>query len=236
MISQNLAANLYAEPHITVAHACSESGSNAKKSPPFLIPISRSGGLIKKATMAGLKMTWRSPLKRVSIIIIIASITLFAVVQTHSLAQQKKPVGKKTTKPAPAPTPDMRAQAGLVAGQIKNVSNFIYLFGKIVNGFEVADEQAKSNQLPDKIAAMNKESKEKLVAKIKDLRAGLEGLATGIQADQSLQVQYLKISYATEAVVDAERLTQAERYDEAGKSLIAVVERLTDTIVSMRLP
>ena len=28
--------------------------------------------------------------------------------------------------------------------QIKNVSNFIYIYGKVVNGLEVADEQAKS--------------------------------------------------------------------------------------------
>ncbi|HKE03452.1 MAG TPA: hypothetical protein VKE91_05310, partial [Blastocatellia bacterium] len=74
-----------------------------------------------------------------------------------------------------------------------------------------------------------------LILRISDLRAGLENLAKSFQSNQRLQVQYLKLTYATNAVLNAQRLAVAGQYDEAGKSLVTVVERLTDTMVSMRL-
>jgi len=182
-----------------------------------------------------------SLLKRVSIFTVIVLIALGAASQARSIAQQKqqpKQQQKRPTrgvKPTPTPTPDMRAEASEVAAQIKNVSNFIYIYGKVVNGLEVADDQAKSNQASPETQAKIKESKATLIAKIKDVRIGLEDLANNFQANPRLQVQYLKLAYATEAALNAERLAATGRYNDAGKYLVTVVERLTDTIISMRL-
>jgi len=152
---------------------------------------------------------------------------------SSSAAQKKKPAPRP--KPTPTPVPDMRAEASQVATQIKNVSNFIYVYGKIVNSLEVADEQAKNKQTSPEIQAKNQKSKDALILRISDLRAGLENLAKSFQSNQRLQVQYLKLTYATNAVLNAQRLAVAGQYDEAGKSLVTAVERLTDTMVSMRL-
>jgi hypothetical protein len=182
-----------------------------------------------------------SLLKRVSIFTLIVLIALGAASQARSIAQQKqqpKQQQKRPTrgaKPTPTPTPDMRAQASEIAAQIKNVANFIYIYGKVVNTIEVAEDQAKNNQTSPEIQAKNKKSKEALIASVNGLRAGLENLANSFQANPRLQVQYLKVSYATEAAINAERLAAAGRYQDAGKSLVTVVERLTDTIISMRL-
>ena len=181
-------------------------------------------------------------MKRVSIFTVIVLIALGAASQARSLAHQQKQQPKQQQKrptrgsrPAPTPTPDMRAEAAEVAAQIKNVSNFIYIYGKVVNGLEVADEQAKSNLTSPETQAKVKESKDKLIAKIRDLRIGLENLASNFQANPRLQVQYLKLSFATEAAINSERLAAAGRYNDAGKYLVTVVERLADTIISMRL-
>jgi hypothetical protein len=182
-----------------------------------------------------------SLLKRVSIFTVIVLIALGAASQARSIAQQKqqpKQHQKRPTrgaKPTPTPPPDMRAEASQVAAQIRKVSNFIYIYGKVVNGLEVADEQAKNDQISPKAQALNKENKDKLVASINGLRAEVEDLANSFQANPRLQVQYLKLSYATEAALNAGRLAAAGRYDEAGKFLVTVVERLSDTIISMRL-
>jgi len=183
-----------------------------------------------------------SLLKRVSIFTAIVLIALGAASQARSIAQQQKQQPKQQQKrptrgarPTPTPTPDMRAEASEVAAQIKNVSNFIYIYGKVVNGLEVADEQAKSNLASPETQARIKESKATLIAKIKDVRIGLEDLANNVQANPRLQGQYLKVSYATEAALNAERLVAAGRYNDAGKFLVTVVERLTDAIISMRL-
>jgi len=178
-------------------------------------------------------------LKRVSIFTLIVLVALGAASQAHSLTRQKqqpKQQQKRPTRgvrPTPTPTPDTRAEASEVVTQIRNVSNFIYIYGKVVNGLEVADEQAKSNLASPETQARIKESKDKLIAKIKDVRIGLEDLASKFQANPRLQVQYLKLAYATEAALNAERLAATGRYNDAGKFLVTTVERLADTIASM---
>lgn len=185
-------------------------------------------------------------MKRISIFIAIVLIALSVAAQAYSLAQQqqqpkpqqprrrqKKPL--RSPKPTPTPTPDMRAEAAQVATQIKNVSNFIYIYGKIVSSLEIAEEQAKNNQTSPEIQARNKQSRDVLIGRIRDLRAGLDDMANSFRANPRLQVQYLKVSYASDAVLNAERLAAAGRYNEAGQSLVTVVERLTDTLISMRL-
>jgi len=183
-----------------------------------------------------------SLLKRVSTFTVIVLIALGAASQAHSLAQQQKQQPKqqkkraaRSVKPTPTPTPDMRAEATQVATQIKNVSNFIYIYGKVVNGLEVADDQVKNNQMSPEIQTRNKASRDMLIDSMNKLRVGLDNLANSFQANPRLQVQYLKLSYATEAALNAGRLAAAGRYDEAGKFLVTLVERLTDTIISMRL-
>ena len=182
-------------------------------------------------------------MKRVSIFVLVALIAIVCAPQPSSLAQKTQPSSSAAQKkkpaprpkPTPTPAPDMRAEASQVATQIKNVSNFIYVYGKIVNSLEVADEQVKNKQTSPEIQAKNQKSKDALILRMSDLRAGLENVAKSFQANPRMQVQYLKLTYATDAVLNAQRLAVAGKYDEAGKLLITSVERLTDTMVSMRL-
>jgi hypothetical protein len=176
-------------------------------------------------------------LKRVSIFIPIFLIALGATSQSPSFAQQKQRQKKPTpgAKSKPTPAPDMRAEASQVATQIKNVTNFIFIYGKIVNTLQIDEDQVQRKETSPEIQARIKKSKDLLIARIRDLRLGLENVANGFQANPRFQVQYLKISNATEASHDAERFAAAGRYEEAGRSLVTVVERLTDTITSMRL-
>ncbi|MCI0387468.1 MAG: hypothetical protein MOB07_01685 [Acidobacteria bacterium] len=172
-------------------------------------------------------------MKRISIFLLAALIAILCAPQESFLAQKKQPA--RRAKPAPTPVPDMRAEASQVAMQIKNISNFIYVYGKIVNSLEVADEQVKNKQTSPEIQARNQKSKDALILRISDLQAGLENMAKSFKANPRLQVQYLKLTYATDAVINAKRLAAAGRYEEAGKSLVLVIERLADTVISMRL-
>jgi hypothetical protein len=176
-------------------------------------------------------------LTRISIFTAIILIMLGAASQAPSFAQkQKQKKSRAAAKPKTTPTPDMRAEAAKVAEQIKYVSNFIYIYGKVVNGLQIADEQMKTSQATPEAKAANQENKDKLIISMNRLRSGLEDLSSGFEGNQRMQVQYLKLAYATEASFEAERLAVAGRYEEAGKSLVAVVERLTDAIISMKLP
>ena len=114
----------------------------------------------------------------------------------------------------------MRAEANMVADQLKNATKFLYIYGKIANGLEINENDIKNM----------------LVSNINDLKIGLEAIARKFQANPKLTVQYLKLSIAIEAVTNAQQQASAGRYDDSGKALIAVIEKLTDTIMSMRMP
>ncbi len=164
---------------------------------------------------------------------------LMTIVVPFSLhAQKKKPTSTKKRPPAatPTPVPDMRAEAALVADQIKNVSRFLYIYGQIENSIEVVEENAKRGQNTPAVQAKNKQNMEQLVANIKNLRLGMDDLVKKFQGNTRLQVQSQKLILAAESAALAEQLAAVGKYSEAGKSLIAVNERLTDALISMRLP
>ncbi|MDX2031425.1 MAG: hypothetical protein SF339_12190 [Blastocatellia bacterium] len=171
---------------------------------------------------------------------LLLSLFLVGLLSSAAFAQTKK---RKTTtrrrapveEPAPKPILDMRPEAMAVAEQLKNVSKFVFIYGKIVNGLEVAEEQTRRGQMTAAAAAKNKQTREALIASINSLRVGIEGVSKSFQANPRMQVQYLKLSYASESTASAEQLALAGRFDEAGKALVTAVERLTDTILSMRL-
>lgn len=176
-------------------------------------------------------------MKRYSTVVLLVALAIACVFPLVSIAQKKPAPAKNrrpVTKPTPTPTPDTRVEAGQVAEQIKNVSKFIYIYGKVVNGLQIAEDQAKENKVSPAAAAQNQKSRDALVQNIRNLKVGVEGLVRSFQNNSRLQVQALKVAFALDAANDAERLAAAGRYDEAGKSLIAVVERLTDTMMAMR--
>jgi len=175
-------------------------------------------------------------LKRFSTVALTLLFLIVCAFPLVSVAQRKSGTKRRTTatKPKPTPTPDLRVEAGQVADQIKNFSKFIYIYGKIVNGFEMADEQARLGEMKPDVAARNQQSKAALVNNVRSLKTGVESLAQSFQNNPRLQVQYLKLSFAVDAANEAEKLAAAGRYDEAGKSLVTVIERLTDTVLAMR--
>jgi hypothetical protein len=146
---------------------------------------------------------------------------------------QRRPTPKPTPTPTPAPL-NLSAEAAQVAEQIKLISRFLYVYGKVTNGLELAEEQNRRGELTSTAAAQNQKSKETVVGNISGLRAGVANLLTRFQHNARLQVYYLKVSNAVDAVANAERLAGSNRFDEAGKSLVLAVERLTDVMLALR--
>jgi hypothetical protein len=154
--------------------------------------------------------------------------------QTKRKSTRPKP---RTTAPAPEPAPppvNLSAESAFVAEQIKIVTRFVYVYGKIANGLELAEEQLKRGELSATEQANNRKTKDAVVNNINGVRTGLETLAGRFQANARLQVQYLKLSYAAEAAANAERLVTTGRFDEAGKSLVIAVERLAEVMQALR--
>lgn len=173
-------------------------------------------------------------MKRTSTIALLIALMLLCALPLTSFAQKRPATKPRRTAPPPPPALDLRAEGAQVAEQIKNFSRFLYTFGKITNGFEIAEDQTKRGEMTPAAAAIIQQNKDALYKQVSTLRAGLDGLARSLQANPRLQVQYLKVSYAAEAAAEADRLAAATRWNEAGKALTMVIERLAEGLASFR--
>ena len=166
------------------------------------------------------------------------TLLLFTNALTTASAQRRKSTAKRPApKPTPTPTPaplNLSAEAAQVGEQIKLITRFLYIYGKVANGLELAEEQNRRGELSQAALAQNRQSKEAVVNNLNGLRTGVSNLLTRFQNNSRLQVQYLKVSNAVDAVTNAERLAGNSRFDEAGKSLVLAIERLTDVLLALR--
>jgi hypothetical protein len=172
--------------------------------------------------------------------LLILSMAVALVFSGSALAQQKRTstARKKTTPAAKPATPDLRAEAGQVTEQLKLLTRFIYVYGKTANGLEMAELQAKqeatSAELQAKLQAKNKQTRSSLVASIGSLKDGIDRVGQRFHDNQYLQIQYLKVLSASEAIASAQQLASDGKFDEAGRTLVAAADRLADAAVATR--
>ena len=155
-------------------------------------------------------------------------------------AQKRKPV--KVAKPkartavvkesAPPPL-NLSADAALLAEQIKVITRFTFVYGKVANSLEFAADEEKKGQASAAVIEQTRKGRDIIVANIADLTTGLEKVTARFQSNARLQVQYLKVSYAAEALTNAKNLAAAGQLNEAGKALVLTVERLADAMLSL---
>ena len=167
---------------------------------------------------------------------ILMSLLVIACLSSVIVIAQTKRTTKTTKKPPPAKPvpPDFTAEREKVGIQISNVAKFIYVYGKIVNGLELAAQQANATPASDGVAAKNQQAKDGVVANIGNLKAGIDNLAGSFRSDTRLQVQYLKLTGASDAIGSAQLAASGARYDEAGKLLVTAVEKLTEALLSVK--
>jgi hypothetical protein len=173
---------------------------------------------------------------------LVLTLALIPLLVPHTFAQKRS----RTTQPQkrgsvtrqravtpPAP-PVFREEAAALAEQLKVVTRFLYLYGRVANGLETADAQEKRGELSRTLIEQNKQNKTRVVENIRTLRAGLDGLLTRFQNNSKLQPQAFKILSATEDAANAEQLAANGRFDEAGRLLVKVAEKLAEVTVETR--
>ena len=170
----------------------------------------------------------------------IATATLVAILiapagalgQTRSRSSRPKPAPKTTT--APPVSAARTAGATRVADQIKLMTKFIYLLGGVTSGIAAVDEAAKRNEASPAVLQKNQESKAQVKQYIQNFRVGLDKLETDFRATPELQPYYIKLAGSASGAATAEEQAAANQFDAAGRSLLNVINRLTDVLVIMR--
>lgn len=168
------------------------------------------------------------------------ALILLLVVSPAGLAQKKKrtPTTQRnrtaTPAPAPPPAPDTRKEATEVANTLKALTKFLFLYGKIANGLEVAEDQAKRTRVPANVIEQNVKNKNGVLTGIAGLKEQVDKLGQVLQANPRLQVPYVNLAGVTQKIVEAQGLIQNNQFDEAGRSLVTAVERLTDILLQVK--
>ena len=149
-----------------------------------------------------------------------------------TMAQTRKRAARKPPAPAAKPAA-VRAGATQVANQVKNLTHYIYLLGGVAKGLEAADAAAARNQASAAILEQTQKSKDTVRTSLRDIRAGLDKLETDFRSNPELNRYYIRLAGSAAGAAAAEQQAAANQFDRAGRSLLEVLNRLTDVLVEM---
>lgn len=131
---------------------------------------------------------------------------------------------------------EVRVGRERIATQIKALSQFLYLLGGISKGIETA-EQANRNHEESSVAlpvAQIERNKIRVRDSIKNVRAGLDQLESSFRSNAALQSYYPNLAGVARIGQMAESQAASNNFDQAGRSLITAVNKLTDSLVALR--
>ena len=160
------------------------------------------------------------------------------LLSTTGLAQTRR----RTTR-APATPKQTSAQANAeartnganrVAEQIKNLTRFVYLLGGVAKGIEQVDDAARKNEASPAALDQNNKNKSTVKTSLQNVREGLDQLEISFRSTPELEQYYLKLAGSASGAATAEDQAAAGRFDQAGRTMLGVVNRLTDVLLAMR--
>jgi len=168
----------------------------------------------------------------------IAALLLIAVVLSpiNSFAQTRKRTTTKSSRSsATSKASDVqRDGAQRVADQIKVLTRFIYLLGGVAKGLEGVDDAARRNEASAAIIDQAARNKATVRTSIQSVREGLDKLEIDFRATPELQRYYIKLAGVAAGAASAEDQAAANQFDKAGRTLLDVVNHLTDVLLEMR--
>ncbi|HEX2268066.1 MAG TPA: hypothetical protein VHH35_00940 [Pyrinomonadaceae bacterium] len=168
--------------------------------------------------------------------IAMAVLTAIFILPSDTLGQTRR---RRTPRPNPAATAQRTAQlrtqgATRVADQIKLLTRFTYLLGGVASGIAQVDEAVRRNEASPAMVQKNQQSKATVKTSIQGFRESLDKLEIDFRATPELQPYYIKLAGVAAGAVTAEEQAAANQFDAAGRTLLNVVNRLTDVLLAMR--
>lgn len=126
------------------------------------------------------------------------------------------------------------AGAARVADQIKILTRFLYLLGGVAKSIEAADAAAQRNEASPAIIEQTQRSKASVKSSLRNVREGLDKLEIDFRASPELLRYYTRLAGVASGAATAEEQAAANQFDQAGRSMLGVVNRLTDVLLEMR--
>jgi hypothetical protein len=172
-------------------------------------------------------------LKRTTIVLL--AILFLCPISLPAQTRKRSTTKPRSTAGAPQRSSEARiAGATRVADQIKTLTKFIYLLGGVAKGIEAVDEAARRNEASPALLQQAQQNKNTVKTSIQNVREGLDKLEIDFRSTPELQPYYIKLAGVASGAADAEQQAAANQFDRAGRSLLNVINRLTDVLLAMR--
>lgn len=161
---------------------------------------------------------------------------IVAVGQTRSRTARRGTQSSKTAKTSASDAAKevTTAAANKVGDQIKNLTRFVYLLGGVAKGIEQVEEAARKNEASPAALQQNDQNKAVVKTSLRNVREGLDQLEVYFRGTPELEGYYLKLAGSASGAATAEDQAAAGHFDQAGRTLLGVVNRLTDVLLAMR--
>lgn len=177
-------------------------------------------------------------MKRIHVSLASLLLLLVLLPQSSALSQTRRRSAAQQQRRAPSNAGrqnaggDARAAgASRVAEQIKLLSRFLYLYGRITNGFDVAAEAAQRGETN---RAATEQNRAAVRGNLRNVREGLDDLELRFRTTPELQRYYTSLAGTAALAASAEEKAEADQFDKAGRALIEAVNKLTDVLLEMR--
>jgi hypothetical protein len=168
------------------------------------------------------------------LVLIVADLSVAATPQTRRHVYPKRTSSSaKAAAAAEKSAAEMRAARQEVAQEIKVLTHFMYLLGGIEKGIEMTAAAGKDHEASPVALELNDRSKAKVRASISNVRQGLEKLETDFRVNPARKNYYFYLTGLTNYGEVAETQAGASRFDEAGRSLLKALDKMTDALAAM---
>jgi hypothetical protein len=164
----------------------------------------------------------------------IALLPITCAAQTRTRRSVSTAQKRRSTASTTAASTVQHDGAMRVADQIKILSRFIYLLGGVAKGLEGVDDAARRNEASQPVLEQAKRNKITVRTSIQAVREGLDKLEIDFRTTPELERYYVKLVGVAAGAANAEDQAAADQFDKAGRTLLDVINRLTDALLEMR--
>jgi hypothetical protein len=146
---------------------------------------------------------------------------------------QRRPSAAKAATDARVDA-ERREGAERTAGQIKTLTQFLYLLGGIAKGIEATDLAVRNREASPAVIQQAERNKATIKETFRNVRVGFENLENDFSSKPGLRPYYQFLLGIADTAATAEKQAAANQFDQAGRSLLKAVNQLTDALLAMQ--
>lgn len=157
-------------------------------------------------------------------------LTICAAADATSQTRNRRSTPQRRRTPTTASRLDQtrfNTQRLELAGLSKDLTRFLYLYGRLSKDLELTGAQSGA-------ADATNQTKAGLIRSIGDMRDRLDQLESHFRFETGLRTQYQTLQGVSASADQAAQQANANRFDQAGRTLLDVANKLTDVLLEMQ--